>query len=384
MYLCDDCVGEPALKAFVQDNAHAERCDYCGRVESDAIACSLDDFTSAIHDGLEVDWEDALEFMPADGDDWAFPDAVRHISDVLDDYDLELHEELRDDVIRHFEDTAFAPRYFFGYAPDERLRYGWEGFVEHVSHRSRYLFLTAGGEGEAGPGEIPVSEMLRELGSAVHEAELVKPLPEGSVLYRARAHGRHDQPSSASELGAPPARFATVSSRMSPHGIPMFYAARDRDTALRETSMGGRGLIWHLTLGLFEAGPGFQILDLVDLPVIPSVFDAARRHLIGPLRFLHVFADEVRKPIRRDQLEHLEYVPTQIVAEYFRHRYEQQTGQRVDGIAYRSAVVREGSNVVLFIQNEDSVDDFTREHEDDRKVRLASFERLKLELRAAK
>src|SRR5205823_8543873 len=113
------------------------------------------------------------------------------------------------------------------------------------------------------------------------------------------------------------------------------------------------GIVWYLTLGTFEAGPGFQILDLADPPAIPSVFEAERRHLIGPLRFLHVFVEEVRKPIRRDQLEHVEYVPTQIVAEYFRHLYEQQTSQRVDGIAYRSAIVRGGPNVVLFIGNDE-------------------------------
>jgi hypothetical protein len=71
----------------------------------------------------------------------------------------------------------------------------------------------------------------------------------------------------------------------------------------------------------------------------------------------------------------------QIVAEYFRHLYEQQTGQRVDGIAYRSAVVRDGSNVVLFIQNDDCVDAF-EPASNERKVRLVSYEHLRLELRA--
>jgi hypothetical protein len=168
---------------------------------------------------------------------------------------------------------------------------------------------------------------------------------------------------------------------MSPHGIPMFYAALERETALRETSAGGRGIAWYLTLATFEAGSGFQVLDLAELPAIPSVFDADCRHLIEPLRFLHVFVDEVRKPIRRDEYEHVEYVPTQIVAEYFRHLYERQTGERVDGIAYRSAIAADGSNVVLFIGNSDCVDDFAGG--DIRKVKLVAFERLRTELRAA-
>jgi len=138
----------------------------------------------------------------------------------------------------------------------------------------------------------------------------------------------------------------------------MFYGAHERETALKETSSGERGIAWHLTLATFEVGTDFHVLDLADLPEVPSVFDAARRHLIEPLRFLHVFVDEVSKPIRRDEYEHLEYVPTQIVAEYLRHLYEHQTGEKVDGIGYRSAIAAGGSNVVLFISNDDCVDDF--------------------------
>lgn len=382
MFVCDNCVDEVALKSFIRDNAEAESCDYCGREEETAIACPVDDFLRMLKDGFDVDWDDALNFMPFDGEDWAIPEAQKDIWDLLDWFQLDLQDDLRDAVIRHFEDTTFAPRYFFGASQAERLEYGWNSFVEYVSHHSRYLFLTTGAEADKhDPYAIPAADMLRELGGAIRETGLVRPLAAGTTLYRARAHGKHDHPESASELGAPPAQCARISSRMSPHGIPMFYAARERETALKETSSGGRGIAWYLTVGTFEAGTGFNVLDLAELPDIPSVFDPDRRHLIEPLRFLHLFVDEVRKPIRRDEQEHLEYVPTQIVAEYLRHLYEHQTGERVDGIAYRSTIAPDGSNVVLFIGNEDCVDDFAA-GDDARKVRLTRFERLRTELRA--
>jgi hypothetical protein len=161
----------------------------------------------------------------------------------------------------------------------------------------------------------------------------------------------------------------------------MFYSARERETALKETSMGGPRMVWRLALGTFETGSDFHVLDLAELPPVPSAFDGDRRHLIEPLRFLHVFADEVSKPIRRNEQEHIEYVPTQIVAEYFRHLYERQTGERVDGIAYRSAIQEGGSNVVLFIDNGDCVDDFAGD--DVRKVKLTQVAYLRNELRRA-
>lgn len=381
MFVCDNCVGEESLQHRIRENAEAEGCDFCGREEREPIAAPVEDFLRWLRDGFDVDWGDALEFMPFEGGGWAIPDAQKDIWEVLDWYQLDLYDGLRDVVLDHFDDVTFAPRYYFGVAPNERLRYGWDAFVEHVSHRSRYLFLTTGAGREGGPDSegVPVSEMLRELGAAVHATGLVRPLAAGTVLYRARAHGKKDSPSTATELGAPPAQYSRISSRMSPHGIPMFYAALERETALRETSMGGRGIPWHLTLASFETGSDFQILGLAELPPIPSVFDSARRHLIEPLRFLHVFVDQVRKPIRRDEREHLEYVPTQIVAEYLRHLYERQTGERVDGVAYKSAIASDGSNVVLFIDNSDCVDDFGES--DVRKVKLTGFEHLRTELR---
>lgn len=382
MDVCDNCVDDESLKALIRDNAEAESCDFCGREEETPIACPVDDFFEWLKEGFDVDWDNALNFMPYDGDDWAIPGAQLDIWDLLDWFQIDFQDDLREEIVRHFADETFAPRYFFGASQAERLEYGWNRFVEHVTHHSRYLFLTTGAEADGhDPYAIPVADMLRELGGAIQETRLVRPLETGTVFYRARGHGKDDRPETASELGAPPAEYARVSSRMSPHGISMFYAARERETALKETSFGGpRGFTWHCTLATFETGSGFNVLDLDELPDIPSVFDPGRRHLVEPLRFLHLFVDEVRKPIRRDELEHLEYVPTQIVAEYLRHLYEHQTGERVDGIAYKSTIAAGGSNVVLFIRNDDCVDDFAAG--DERKMKLTAFEHLRMEFRA--
>ncbi len=63
------------------------------------------------------------------------------------------------------------------------------------------------------------------------------------------------------------------------------------------------------------------MIDLAALPEIPSIFDEARRHLRPPLRFLHEFSWRISAPVRtaaRTEAEMVEYVPTQIVSEYFR------------------------------------------------------------------
>ena len=48
-------------------------------------------------------------------------------------------------------------------------------------------------------------------------------------------------------------------------------------------------------------------------------------------------------------MEHVEYVPSQVVCEFFAQVFNRsEERQRVNGIAYRSAVVPEGQNVILF------------------------------------
>jgi hypothetical protein len=359
--VCAECVDEPALQEFIRNNAVSARCDFCGRESNEAIACDYDDFKEVLAAGIEVDWEDALNFMPRDGANWALEDAHTDIYDLLTggDLDVELGPNLFQQVVDDFADISYAPRYFFGLAPEEVLAYGWDAFVEHVSHRARFFFATAANAAADHDSEgVAPADMMTALGRLIAERARVRPLPAGTELYRGRLHRRGDAPpAGAQQLGTPPVEFARISSRMSPHGIPMFYAALDERTAVAETVAAGRSADQDLTLGVFHPTTELQVVDLVEPPQVISRFvedpDGAR----PGLRFLQQFVEDVRRPIVRDEREHLEYVPTQIVTEYFRHVYEQEYGQRVDGITYRSAARPEGVSVVLFIETEDCLDE---------------------------
>jgi HEPN/RES N-terminal domain 1/RES domain len=339
--------------------AVVNECSYCGRTSQEAIACDLEAFLDAFAGGIGVDWEDALEFMPRDGGDWALPDAHRDIWDLLDEFDIDMHPDLREDVIQAFEDVSYAPRYFFDYAPEEVLRYGWEQFVEQVLHRTRFFFLdprAAPDDGDDFGRLIPVARMMGALGQIIHDRDLVRVLQPGTLLYRGRLHEPVLQLAHAHSLGTAPLEHAKTSSRMSPAGIPMFYGAFDLQTAVEESIAAGRRPDQGLTVGVFEVGQNFHVADLVEPPIPPSVFDAERRDQIPALRFLNRFVRDLSQPIDRDDREHLEYVPTQIVTEYLRHIYPPEFNEAVRGISYRSAVREEGASIVLFVENHDCID----------------------------
>jgi RES domain len=137
----------------------------------------------------------------------------------------------------------------------------------------------------------------------------------------------------------------------------MFYGAEDENTAVAEVTTSGWPQGHDLTIGWFETLRELNVLDLVELPPVPSLFDKSALEIRPSLIFLHTFAHEVSKPVALDVFEHIEYVPTQIVTEYFRHAFEPEFGTRVDGIRYRSSVTRAGVCLVLFVDNESCVDD---------------------------
>ena len=66
------------------------------------------------------------------------------------------------------------------------------------------------------------------------------------------------------------------------------------------------------------------------------------------------FIEDFRKPVEKDGREHINYVPTQIVTEYFRSVVKI-GGGTVDGVRYRSSRRKDGICCVLFATAKDVV-----------------------------
>lgn len=127
-------------------------------------------------------------------------------------------------------------------------------------------------------------------------------------------------------------------------GIPVFYGSFESDTCVAETRIpvGGSAVV-----GKFEIVRDLRLLDLTQLADIrvklsyfhPDYFDA-----IAYRAFLRGFHDEIKRPVLPGQ-EGLEYLPTQVIAEYLWTR----RSHGVDGIIFGSAQMSgERANIVLF------------------------------------
>ena len=134
---------------------------------------------------------------------------------------------------------------------------------------------------------------------------------------------------------------------MSPPGIVMTYVADDQNTALAETASGPG----TFAIGTFVTERDALILDLTNLPAVPSMFtelsDTMEYDPRPRVAFLHNISREISRPIARDDRIHIEYVPTQVVTEYVRTSVVIE-GRSIDGIRYRSSRRGAETAIVLF------------------------------------
>ncbi|MFL6726016.1 MAG: HEPN-associated N-terminal domain-containing protein [Sphingomicrobium sp.] len=351
--ICADCVNDPVLKRWVADNAAADACTFCGSESAEPMAASFDEFVGKVLTGVRFDWnhpdDEGISYISAEG---GYQASISDTWDVLGDYDISDDSDVIDAIAEALGNNGWVERGFYAGDKSQRLEWGWDWFKQVVKHQTRYVFL-ARDDGDH-MSEVPPSEMLMAIGDTVNDEladlALIKELPVDTDFVRVRVGATPFE--TAAEIGTPPAERANQPNRMSPAGIAMFYCAFDGATALAET-INTAGDAGHIaTIGIFRPRRPLRVLDLADLPDIPSVFEEDEHPRVHPLRFLHAFAQDIAQPIARDGREHIEYVPTQIVTEYFRRVYRTSQGERIDGILYQSSRPEGARACVLFCEHE--------------------------------
>ncbi len=228
---------------------------------------------------------------------------------------------------------------------EEQLHWGWESFVETTKGSSRFVFLHPAAHRSHFGTEINAEDMLDRLGDVIENCGALVPLSKGQPVFRGRKHHPDTVLESLDDLGAPPP-LVTPGQRMNPPGIPFFYGAHDEKTALAEL----QGLDGEVaTVARWCSPRDSYIVDLASLVPVPSIFDSepyAPRH---QMLFLHRFAEEISKPMRAHDNPEVDYVPTQVVAEFIRRcLHPTMSDQPVEGIRYRSAIHAGGTNLVFF------------------------------------
>jgi hypothetical protein len=379
-YVCEDCFDDYAVGEFIRREAVELRCDYCEiESETEAISAPLSDVARFIREGIETEWSDPDdEAVPWDSEE------DRYIVEVYDTYDLLLDllsissDELLDDLSSELGDRNWCQRNPARFTKQEELYFNWEAFSEQLKHHTRYVFYRVEHErDEFDDRSVTPHDILNTIADLVLEQELLRTLPAGTTLVRARPHPEDEAYSTVEDLGPPPEEKAVHANRMSPAGIPMFYGSDTEETALGEIDQ-----IGFATVASFKTLKAFQVLDLTQIPAVPSLFDQQRGHHRPAIIFLTNFLDDFTKEVKKDGREHIEYVPTQVVTEYFRRVFRTIEGDRLRGVIYPSARIEGGISYVLFFTNEDCTQDDDSEERNEKWLSMVTSSVIRIDLRA--
>jgi len=361
--VCPACFGDTGLQRRIEEirpNYDEGNCDFHPRRKGtplEVVAEIVDevfrgnyDFGAVVaeHD-LDPD-EPHISYRQG-GEDLS--DSLRHLTKAVDDEVVErLIEVLESDeglYTYHHGDPFYDPAARYERRDPGEAGHGslWQNYCESVMHSQRFFNDEARGFLEQIFRNIhlqkdtsrryPVFMMEPSRAPVLHRARIVHPDAVKELL---------DEP--VPRLGPPPRRMGKAN-RMNVSGIPAFYGSLDLATCVSEL----RPLVGDtLAHAEFRLRRPICVLDTTRFEAPPKELNLfAKDHIrrLAQWRFMQRLTIEIARPISPGD-EHIDYVPTQVVAEYLNkvHLVRMNREKRhIDAIIYRSAQRPGGRNIVL-------------------------------------
>lgn len=233
-----------------------------------------------------------------------------------------------------------------GFESHSRL---WDQFRESIAHGQRFF----NDQARELLGRLFQDLHLQRDQAMTKPIYLVNPGDARSKFSRVRIANdakeretfRKDMPK---HLGPPPARKRRPG-RMNPSGVVAFYGGFDIDTCIAELRPPVGSTVVSAEFEILKPMVVLDTTAFASPPREPNVFSDHHSERMAQWRFMQRFMHEIAQPISPDD-EHLDYIPTQAVAEYLlNHHVFELEGQQVkiEAILYRSAQNSEGINIAV-------------------------------------
>lgn len=354
--VCRDHFEDYAILQHIEEYSEGGTCSYCGEEFEESGIIPMEFLIEFISKGI-------FSFYGDPNDEGVSYDSSEGgwLLDVYDSYALfhdEIYlevdnQELQDDLIDSFSDNQWCIKDPYVLEEHQELSFDWRHFSNIVKHKIRYSFFrTSAFDGEEGK---ELSQILVDIARGVDTLNLITELKQNSMIYRCRQHKSTEKVDSFEKLTSPPDKYAIQPNRMCPAGISMFYGAMDKRTAelevVKKDEIKNQDCV---TMGGFKVIKPLQIVDFTVVKELPSIFDSKERKNYYLILFFLTFSKEIAKEIIHDGRQHIEYIPTQILTEYFRYVFEELSHIHIDGIKYYSAKSPNEKCLVLFLDNKES------------------------------
>lgn len=317
MKICAECFSDLEIKGYILSvSRESGVCPYCSRTSTLVDMLELEDFYKQFFSVFKKAVCPGIPLIDLIQQDWQMfstdTDGNRLLLDLLNFVDMS------------------------GWTPDTLVAYNdeiedcvsyWKSLKDELKWKRRYLTN---------------QELFDNLGW-INCFDNYSLFDSSLNLYRARINKNGTlTPFSANEMGCPPCEYSS-GGRANPNGIPYLYLSKDLETTLYETRAAYLDLV---SIGTFNvlSGRRLKIVDFTDIQSPLNYVDDMINKTKGKL-LRKVISRDLSKPMRRFDSE-LEYIPTQFICEFIRYFCN------ADGIQFSSSVHRNGTNIVLFNQND--------------------------------
>jgi hypothetical protein len=291
--VCSACVSDKALVAAVINHGGRDTCSFCGGESGSSTSAPLELVLELVVSGIHFEYEDPIEQSAYDSED-GYLVPTWDTWDLLEELEVSDRPDVLGAVARAVSRVLWCQRDPYAVTPTQALEWGWQSFRQFVKERRRYTFLVPDPTTADGAGSLAMNALPAAIASAVASAGLVTTLPPGSRWWRARVDADGQRFSHAQQIGAPPTAHAR-DNRMSPKGIGVFYGASMADGAVAEVAGYAIGSAM-LSVGRFHVVDSIQVVDLREVPSVPSLFDRENRELRAPITFFRSFIEDISTP----------------------------------------------------------------------------------------
>jgi hypothetical protein len=350
--ICVDCINDKYLAKLVLENAVSKRCSYCDKKFRSNKAAKYNFIMDEIYKTIFKYYANAQDVnLPYEDGEYVIKQTP--IEDALFKIDPGWNEDFSNDLANSADPFLYLVEHSNGdwleIPKSEALMYSWKSFKDQILYKTRYLFLNEPIDELSDKDIIPASLMLNSLAELCIEFNLIKKVKRNSIFYRVRSHFKNESFEEFDQMGVAPQKRASAG-RMNPVGIPYFYIADSLLTAELEVIKDQQ----HWSYATFKLKKDIDVIDFSSLPEVPSIFDIEKYKIRQKIIFMYDLVEDLSKPVGPDDNEHIEYIPTQVVSEFFRYRFKPE----VKGIKYKSVKNPKGLNIAFFESKNEKLKEF--------------------------
>lgn len=336
--VCLDCLLDDGLKKFFNNGYAPQKiadCFYCGARSRPTISSLRVQELIRQHclSGKNLAVEE-LGYCTAEG---GYLGSTYAPSDLLEKAMHAVCEGLYEDFQQQLNDSELFCDNEHSLMPhSKRWESGWEELTTTIKHRTRFLFGRIGDlNPHRNPDEPSPEEFLKHyLPTGLDKLDAIKRLPAKTTIYRCRETFETENVTAFAHIGSLPPERCFSPNRFSPPGISMLYAGATPEISALEISWSNSpDKVLHTAE--LETRHDMDILDFTELAYPHGTFDPQWIDQYHIADFFRAFIADLSKPSTADNSKHLDYVPTQMLCEYFRY-----FGATKDGVHHSISAIK--------------------------------------------